>query len=140
MPNPVIIIHSFEQACAALSSAVELSRDLTLLSAPDAGMQTGPAWFLSLIEQATEKVPGAEKLDIIALLDCGDTPGPVLAALRHGLTNICFTGKPEVLAKLREIAGQQQAGIIHARPQGLDLLGVADPQTHCRAWLARGSD
>ncbi len=140
MPNPVIIVHSFEQACAALSSAVELSQDLTLLSAPDAGMQTGPAWFLSLVEQATDRVPGAEKLNVTALLDCGDTPGPVLTALRHGLTAICFTGRSEVLAKLRDIAQQQQAEILHERPKGLDLLGVADPQTRCHTWLARGSD
>lgn len=140
MQHPVIIVHSFKQACVALFSAVELSQNLTLLSAPDAGMQSGPAWFLSLIEQATDHVPGAENLDITAILDCGDMPGPVLAALRHGLTNICFTGRPDILAKLIDIAEQQHAVIIDERPQGLDLLGVADPQTQCRAWLLRRSD
>lgn len=140
MQHPVIIVHSFEQACAALTSAVALSQNLTLLSAADAGMQSGPAWFLSLVEQATNAVPGAEELNITALLDCGDTPGYVLAALRHGLTDICFTGAPEVLTKLTEIAGKQQSMIVCKRPQGLDLLGVTDPQTHCRTWLERGSD
>lgn len=140
MQHPVIIVHSFEQTCAALTSAVELSQGLTLLSAPDAGMQSGPAWFLSLVEQAVEAVPGAKTLHVTALLDCGDTPGCVLAALRHGLTNICFTGSPEALAKLTEIAEKQQAVIVTARPQGLDLLGAADPLACCKAWLLSGSD
>ncbi len=140
MQRPVIIIHSFEQACAALTSAADLSKELTLLSAPDAGMQSGPAWFLSLVEQAQDAVPGAKTIEITALLDCGDAPGIVLAALRHGLTDICFTGPPEPLSKLTDIADQQGAVIVTKRPEGLDLLGVADPLAHCRQWLANRSD
>lgn len=140
MPNSVIIVHSFAQTCAALTAAVELSKDLTLLSAPDAGLQSGPAWFLALAQQARDSVPGAERLEITVLLDCGDAPGIVLAALRHGLTDVCFTGSPDRLNKLTEIAEQHGARIVTQRPEGLDLLAVADPLIRCRAWLASRSD
>lgn len=140
MTHSAIIVHSFAQACAALTAAVELSKNLTLLSAPDAGLQSGPAWFLSLAQQARDSVSGTERLEITVLLDCGDAPGIVLAALRHGLTDVCFTGSPETLGKLKEVAAQQGAVILTQRPAGLDLLAVTDPLTCCREWLATGSD
>ncbi|WP_282606693.1 hypothetical protein [Pelagibius sp. Alg239-R121] len=140
MQRPVIIVHSFAHARAAVGAATELSRAVTLASAPDAGMQSGPAWFSSLIEQALDAVPGARELEMISLLDCGEKPGYVMAALRHGVKQICYTGSAETLAKLREIAEQLDANIITERPQGLDLLGVADARVSCLAWINGGSD
>jgi hypothetical protein len=136
MNRPVIIVHSFEQTCDALIAALEAETAIALVSAPDAGLQSGPACFLSLIEQALDAVPGARLLDVTAMLDCGDKPGCVLEALRHGATRICFTGAAATLAKLSEIAGVQNAVIVTKRPQGLDLLGVAEPRDRCRTWLA----
>ena len=138
MQHRAVIVHSFDHATAALETALKLSRPIMLVSAPDAGLQSGPAWFASLVEQATEAVPGAEPFCAPALLDCGDKPGCVLAALRHGLRHICFTGDETARAKLRDIGESLGATIIAERPQGLDLLGLTDPQESCRSWLECG--
>ena len=140
MQQPVIIVHSFAHARAALTAAVAQSRSIVFLSAPDAGMQSGPAWFHTMIEQAKDAVPGAERIDVTEVLDCGDMPGTAMAALRYGFTRICFTGAEKPLEKLRDIAEQKQAVIMTERPDGLDLLGIADPKTCCRDWLSNRSD
>lgn len=140
MKHPVIIVHSLAHARAALIAAVAQAQSIVILSAPDAGMQSGPAWFHEIVEQAKDMVPGARDLDIGSLLDCGDMPGTAMAALRHGASQICFTGAAKQLAKLRDIAQQQQAVIFTERPAGLDLLGIADPEARCRDWLSNGSD
>ena len=135
-----ITIHSFEHACAALEAAVELSAPVTLLSAPDAGLQSGPAWFASVVKQAIEAVPGSSVVEPVAVLDCGDKPGCVLAALRQGLQRLCFHGEAPVRAKLLDIAESQGATIISQRPESLDLLRSSDPLADCRAWLAAVRD
>ena len=135
-----ITIHSFEHACAALEAAVELSAPVLLVSAPDAGLQSGPAWFASVIGQAVESVPGAPALQLVTLLDCSDKPGCVLAALRHGVKRICFTGPETTRRKLLNIAESYEATVLAERPEALELLGQANPDDACRVWLTAGRD
>lgn len=139
MPR-AITIYSYEQACAALEAAVELSAPVLLVSAPDAGLQSGPAWFASLIEQAVKAVTGADSLQLETLLDCGDKPGCVLAALRHGVKDIRFKSTEPVRTKLADIAKSCEATLLAERPESLDLLGHSDPFDACRDWLRGGSD
>jgi hypothetical protein len=125
-----IVVHSLDQARAALAAARSLNQAVTLASAPDAALQTGPAWFKTLIDQAAETCPGVA---VTAILDCGDQPGAVLAALRLGLKHIRFDGPPEVCAKLTEM------GAILAEPPDsvLDLLAIREPESACRTFLGR---
>lgn len=135
-----ITVHSYDHACAALKAAVEISVPILLISAPDAGLQSGPAWFASVVDQAVEATPGADSLDVTKLLDCGDKPGSALAALRHGVKDICFKGTGAARGKLRTIAGSYDARLIDERPEALDLLGHDNPLEACRDWLRSGSD
>jgi hypothetical protein len=110
---------------------------LTLASAPGAGGYAGPAWFAALIEAAQAEYPGVL---VTALLDCGEEPGTVLAAFRHGIRRVRFTGSEAAALRLVDIAGPLGA-VIERGPIGpaLDLLDCADPEAACRAYLSEHS-
>jgi len=134
MGGRAIAVHSLDQARAALGAAEALGVPVTLVSAEAAAGSAGVLWFRELVALAREAHPGAEAE---ALLDCGEQPGHVLAALRHGFTRLRFKGTPAQTRKLRAIAGQYGATLISRRPKALDLLDEADPAAACRAWLTR---
>ena len=130
---PTIIVHSLAHAVAALSAAAEAGRPVALVSAPDAGIYAGPAWFREVVRAAREAVPKAK---CSAILDCGDDAGAAMAAIRAGVNTIVFTGRPDVAQRLANIAGQQGATLLTTRPlPALDLgeafFGSAD-ELRCR--------
>ena len=132
----VIIVHSIAQAKAALAAAGAVGVPVTLASAPDAAVYQGPPWFRELIDLAVEAFP---EVEVEAVLDCGDRPGLVLAALEAGLSQVRFGGSRAMAARLGEIAAARGGRVITGRVTGLDLLDRADPEAACRAWLS-GSD
>jgi hypothetical protein len=104
------------------------------VSAAGAGAYAGAPWFAGIVKLAAAKAPGCA---VSAVLDCGDQPGTVLAALRSGLRRVRFTGTNETAARLGEIAEQYGATIEGpAAMPALDLLDAADPDAACRAYLA----
>ena len=134
MSGKRIIVHSLADALAALEAAGGLGQKAILASAAGAGCYAGPLWFKILIEEARAKFPSVE---VIAILDCADEPGMVLAALRHGLKYLRFTGSAEALARLQDIAQAQDATIeTGPAPPALDLLDREDALAACRAYLA----
>ena len=130
-----IVVHSLEQARAALGAASELGVPLTLASALGAGGYVGPLWFKALIEAARADHPA---VNLTAVLDCADEAGTALGALRAGLKCVRFTGPAEVRARIAAIAAELGATIDHeAAPERLDLLDIPDPKGAARAFLAR---
>jgi hypothetical protein len=133
-----IVIHSPAHARAAFAAAASLAVPVTLASAPGAGVYAGPGWFKKTIEIASSDYPAVE---FTSVLDCGDEAGMVLAALRHGVLRVRFDGPDAVAARLADIAGQCGAVIERgALEPALDLLGQADAETICRAFLAAERD
>jgi acyl-CoA reductase-like NAD-dependent aldehyde dehydrogenase len=112
------------------------------VSAPGAGTYAGAPWFASIVKLAAAEAPDCM---VSAVLDCGDQPGTVLAALRAGLIRVRFTGSEETGARLGEIAEQYGATVERADAEradaapALDLLNAADPEAACRTYLARNS-
>ena len=134
MSGKRIIVHSLDDARAALAVAVELKTAVTLASAHGAGGYAGPLWFKAMIAAATAEFPEAE---VTAVLDCADEAGTVLQALRHGLKCVRFTGNAAALKRLRAIAGELGATIETVRaPAALDLREAPDPKAAARAYLA----
>jgi hypothetical protein len=129
----VIVVHGLAHAEAALAAAAALGVPVTLASAPDAGGYGGALWFDRLVALARQAHPAARAT---ALLDCGDRPGLVLAALRQGIDQVRFTGSARVAGKLTELATAQGAEIRRGRLAALDLLDIDDPAAACRAYLA----
>ena len=133
MSGKRIIIHSLADALAALAAASELRAAVTLESAAGAGGFAGPAWFKSVVDQACAEFPD---VPVTALLDCADEAGTVLAALRHGLGSVRFTGKATALRRLKDIARQSGAVIETGRRKpALDLLDRRDRDAALRAYL-----
>ena len=130
-----IVVHSLEQARAAIAAAAELGVPLTLTSAVGAGGSVGPLWFKSLIDAAQTEHPA---VNLTAVLDCADEAGTALGALRAGLKCVRFTGRAEVRARIAAIAAELGATIdAEPTPDQLDLLDLADPRSAARAYLAR---
>lgn len=124
-----IVIHSLDHARAALAAAAALRVPVTLASAPGAAMQVGPLWFKAVIEEARAAYP---QVAVTAILDCGDEPGAVMAALRSGLMTLRFSGATETQRKLAAMG----ACFAAAATESLDLLDRRDPEAACHAFLA----
>jgi hypothetical protein len=77
-------------------------------SFPGAGVSAGPGWFQAIVAALAEEFP-ERRFD--AALDCGDEPGAVLAALRHGVRRVRFSGDPGAARRLAEIAEQLGAAV-----------------------------
>jgi fructose/tagatose bisphosphate aldolase len=131
-----IVVHSLDQARAALAAAASLKRAVVLASAAGAGAYAGPSWFQSLVALAQESYPEAQ---MESVLDCGDASGVALAALRLGVKRVGFSGSAEAPAKLAEIAQALGAAIDDGGDEdALDLRDGKNAEAECRAFLAGG--
>ena len=130
-----VVVHGLDQALAAARAAAALGVPVRLRSAPGAAGYAGAAWFAELARAARRAAPDAR---IDAVLDCGESPGMVLAAIRRPVEAVRFAAPAAMRAKLAAIA--ESAGVrIDADPApALDLAGEDDPDSACRAWLAAG--
>jgi acyl-CoA reductase-like NAD-dependent aldehyde dehydrogenase len=125
----IVVIHALPHAVAALSAAAEAGRPVTLLSAPEAGISTGPGWFGALVAAARAAVPAAE---CSMILHCGDDAGAAQAAIRAGIEGILFTGRVDVAERLADIASKDGIRLVTVRPDpALDLAAefFASPET-----------
>ncbi len=129
-----IVVHERAHAEAALAAAEERGQPVVLLSPPGAAAYLGAAYFQAMIAQTLSEHPGVE---VLAVLDCGERAGEALGALRQGIEAVCFRGPPAVAGRLRDIARQQGARVLEARPEALDLAAVDDAASACRKWLER---
>jgi hypothetical protein len=132
-----IVIHAIEQARAALKAAAEFGVPLTLISAPGAGSYGGVAWFGEIVTQTAAEFPAVA---LTAILDCGDAPGHVLAAIRWHTPErrklvLRFTGPEDTFERLTDMAQQAGLHVVRDVEPGLDLRGARDPGEACRRWL-----
>ena len=133
MAERPIIVHSLEHARTAVAVAAALDVPVTLASAPGAAAYVGPQWFAEVVANAAATDP---EVQVSAILDCGNSPGLVLAALRQGLKRVRFTGSAATADKLFAIARRQGAEVVRGRLNTLDLLDSPDPEATCHRWLA----
>jgi hypothetical protein len=112
-----VTVHHRAQAEAALA----LERpglEIVLVSAPGAARYAGVGFLRALGDLVGREM----------VVDCGDDAGLVLAGLRTGLRRLVFTGRPDVLVKLKDIAGQLGGEVAAARPEPcLELAPEDDP-------------
>ncbi|EME68181.1 hypothetical protein H261_19843 [Paramagnetospirillum caucaseum] len=96
-------VHCLDQARAVLTAA-DTDRPVRLQSPPGAAGQHGIGWWLALMRAVAEEFPDHP---VEAVLDCGDSPGLALAALRAGVAQVRVSGLPgDVRSKLDDIARQ----------------------------------
>jgi hypothetical protein len=96
-----IAVHDLAQARAALAAAAASGVEIELWSVPGAAGYAGIGYLRALGAAA-----GCE-----LVIDCGDDPGLVMAALRVGCRRLAFTGPPRVAARLADMASQAGADL-----------------------------
>ena len=133
MKEKAVIVHCLEDARIALAAAEAAGCGVVLASAPGAAGYAGVLWFRELLRAAQAERPGVE---VIGLLDCGDKPGLVLAALGQGLPALRFTGPRRVAARLAGICDGEGAALVTGPLKALDLGAEAAPEIACRDWLS----
>ncbi len=133
MPPRAVIIHDRDTAVAALRAARTAGVSVMLISAPGAAHYLGAMAFRTIVDEARAQVPGTQSL---AVLDCGDAPGHVLAAFRHGIEAVTIDAPSSVIQRLAEIADQWGSRLVPPPTTALDIRDIADPERACRLWLA----
>jgi hypothetical protein len=100
-------IRGLEDGRAALAAAKARGVRVTLASIPDGAISAGPQWFAALTAELAAEFPDtlAE-----AVLDCGDSPGAALGALRSGIRAIRYDGPDR--ARMAELAQAQGSRLV----------------------------
>jgi hypothetical protein len=129
-----VIIHSLEQARAALAAAEARGVPVVLYSAEGAAGSSGIGWFTSVIEAARADHPRAV---FEAVLDCGSNGALAVAAMRGGCRAVVIRGTPALRRKLAVIAAGMAARIDAGASGALDLRHGKDPHGAVIAWLTQ---
>ena len=134
MPDgmPTVVVENQQQACAAAAAAAAAQLRLDIRSAAWVADAYGPMVFAAMIAAARRAYPDA---DIRGILDCGDSAGMAMAALRHGL-DVGITVADPACAKLRQMAERSGRKVVTGEGPLLDLRGEPDPFTMCSRWVA----
>jgi len=134
MNRLAVIVHCLDDCRTALRAAEESGCAVTLRSAPGAAAYLGAPAFKAMVETARSEHPD---VDAQAVLDCGNEPGLALAAFRHGLDRVRVDLRPEVRARVNDIAAQCGATLDDDPSPALDLGVEAEPLSASRDWLAK---
>lgn len=134
MDDRPIIIHSLEDAKAALAVAAELGVSITFRSAVGAGRYLGASVFRDMVDEAAGPTP---PIAVTTIFDCGDDPGLALGALRLGLKVIRISITGDAKDRIAEIAAQTDARLDEdISIPVLDLLALENKEAALRNWLS----
>lgn len=128
---PAVIVHGLPNARMALAPG----RPVILLSAEGAACYAGVGWWQALVGLARAEHPNTFMQDI---LDCGDSPGRALEALRAHQTVIVLRADERIWIDLAARAAGQGATLLRNPPLALDL---DEPRAarQLEAWLRIGN-
>lgn len=101
--SATFVVHNLDDAKRALEIATRSGTAVTLISAPSAASLLGPRTFYEMISAARSDV-SCEHIHVDAVLDCGDTVGPALRAIREGSQHILTHAPDDVARKISEMA------------------------------------
>ncbi len=130
MYPPAIFVHRLAQARLALAPG----RPVTLLSGPGAGLYAGVGWWLALMQAARANAPAP---DFPHMLDCADSPGRALEAVRAGQKILILSCPEPTHAQLIARAATLGATLLPAAPPALDLA-TPSAERRLHAWLQSG--
>ena len=135
---PAVTVHAAAEAALALALAG--ARGVLLLSAPGAAGFLGPGWFLAILHAARTAAPGVPHK---AVLDCADSPGLALAALRAGVAEVVLDPACPAFDQVAAAAAEVGARVRAVRPAALDLgsldLRRGGARAKLAAWLSAGA-
>lgn len=131
MGAPAVIVHSLQQARAALAPGLPV----TLLSAPGAALYGGIGWWRAMIAQARD----AAARDATDILDCGHDAAQAVEALRAGQAWLVLRAPAPIFADIAERAALRGATLLAAPPPALDLAARGGAR-RLQAWLEGPGD
>lgn len=123
---PCVVVHGWDEARAAVRAGLPV----TLLSGPGAAAYAGIGWWRALVN-AVARETGEAPPDI---LDCGDSGGLAVQALRAGCRALVLDPSLPVWEDVADRAGTLGAVVLGARPPALDLSRPG-AQRHLSDWL-----
>ncbi len=109
MSETRVIVADWRQTQTALQTARDQKRAVFLCSPEGASSYLGAGFWKALQDKAEGEFPD---VSFTLALDCADRAGDAMAALRAGVRSIVFSGRDDVAAKLRDMAGQSGATIL----------------------------
>ena len=128
MSFPAVIVHGLADASEALAPGLPV----TLLSAEGAALFAGCLWWRALVETARREHPATPIEDI---LDCADSPGRAMAALRIGQRTLVLSPRVAGFEAVATAAAAQGSRVLSMAPPALDLAKPGAAR-RLRAWLA----
>ena len=128
-PHLACIVADLRLARIAVREAAAAGATVELWSPPDGAASLGAGYWAAL-DRAVAGI--AQPGRAATVLDCGDAPGFVLAALREGLRTVHVTVRDDVRGKLAAIADACGAALHPGPPPALDLRDRLDPAASCR--------
>ena len=106
------VIASLPEARAALEAAKSSGVAAALESPPDAAGIYGVLWFAELNRALLAEFPG---FPFSLTVDCGNRADLAHAALVEGIKRIRFSGHPEAVKALSDIAEQLDATVLQEK-------------------------
>ncbi|MEQ8964284.1 MAG: hypothetical protein RID91_00545 [Azospirillaceae bacterium] len=126
-------VDGLETALTAARVAVLVGRrDLALASPAGGGLSGGGGWWAALLARVRAAEP---ELTVTGLLDCLDSAGAALAALRAGCEDIVFDGPEPVAERLAAVAEAVGARLHRGPVAVFDPAGSRDPRAALAAHL-----
>jgi len=107
-----VVIASLPEARAALTAARSSGVAAELESPPDAASIYGVLWFAELNRALIAEFP---VLPFSLTVDCGNRADLAHAALVEGIKRIRFSGHPEAVKALSDIAEQLDATVLQEK-------------------------
>ncbi len=111
--TPAQTVRDWAETRAALQAARSQGRAVFLCSPPGASSWLGAGWWAALQEKAGGEFPD---VDFVLALDCGDSAGDAMAAIRAGVKALIFTGENDAALKLDNMAAQSASRLYRQHP------------------------
>lgn len=121
---PAFIAHNLTQMYAVADACRQTGSHAVLYSASGAADSLGPDVFAAMIGETRARYPDAP---VEFVLDCGESAGAALSALRREITDIALHLPPSPRQKIESIAAKYQATVRHGPQNALDLSDIARP-------------
>lgn len=112
--HPAVIVHGLADARAALRPGLPV----TLLSAPAAARFAGCRWWREMVAAARAGFPDTECTDV---LDCADSSGAAMGALRCGVLRIVLWPDAPGWDRVAAVAAAHGGEVLPQAPPALDL-------------------
>lgn len=115
----IVLVRNSKEAIEAARAAADAGCPVTLASPQGAALFCGPVWFKALIDDARKEFPS--DASVTFLLDCGDSPGAALAAIRARVEAISFRGNSKARAAIAAIAKRTGVALLPPPTGAFDL-------------------